>query len=110
MRESAPRWTRFALLCVLAAAALLLAEVSPAFALSVVPLIGLVAALIAGRFPGEKLINRLRERRAKRVKRRRPAGRLRIPSAGYVRPVGRLLAFALAMRPPPATAERAPAA
>jgi hypothetical protein len=96
---------RFALLGALVVVALVTADVAPAFALSIVPVLGLVAALIAGAFPGEELIDRLRERRASRPRPLRgmaAAPRLRL--AVFVRPVGRAAAFALAMRPPPAGA------
>jgi hypothetical protein len=102
MVRPSPRQIRLALLCALAGAALLMADVSPAFALSVVPVLALVAALIAGAFPGEELIERLRERRAMPAPSRRPVAAPRSRPPAYVRPVGRAAAFALAMRPPPA--------
>jgi hypothetical protein len=107
MRRPSPRQTRFALLSALVLVALLVADVSPAFALSIVPVLALVGALIAGAFPGEELIDRLRERRAVPVRHRRTPRVARMRRAVYVRPVGRAAAFALAMRPPPATAARA---
>jgi hypothetical protein len=102
-----PRQTRFALLSALVVVALSMADVSPAFALSVVPVLGLVAALIAGAFPGEALIERLRERRAMPVRGRRVSRSAPLRAPVYVRPVGRAAAFALAMRPPPVAAVRA---
>ena len=104
MRRLTPRQTRLVALCTLAAAALLLATASPAFALSLVPVFALVAALIVGRFPGEELIERLRERRSARGRTLRAPGSFRARPVVYVRPTGRALAFALAMRPPSAAA------
>lgn len=101
MGRMTPRRTRIALLLALAAAALLLALVSPTFALSVLPVLALAAALLAGTFPGEDLLERWRERRAAPVPARRPTAVARLRSATYVRPVGRAATFALAMRPPP---------
>ena len=101
-----PRQTRVALLSALVVVALLMVDVSPAFALSIVPVLGLVAALIAGAFPGEELIERLRERRAMPVRARRGSAAMRPRPVAYVRPVGRAATFALAMRPPPRAAVR----
>ena len=105
--RSTPPLTRLALLGVVVGCALLLAAVSPAFALSVAPVLALLAALIAGTFPGEDLMQRIRERRSLPVKRRRLAGAPSPPVAVFVRPTGRRLAFALAMRPPPGAPARA---
>jgi hypothetical protein len=99
-----PRQTRVALLSALVVVALLMVDVSPAFALSVVPVLGLVAALIVGAFPGEELIGRLRERRAMPVRACRAPVAVRLRPVAYVRPVGRAATFALAMRPPPGVA------
>lgn len=107
MVRMTPRQTRFALLSALVVVALLLVDVSPAFALSVVPVLGLVAALIAGAFPGEALIERLRERRAMPARARRAPAAMRLRPSTFVRPVGRAATFALAMRPPPRAAVRA---
>jgi hypothetical protein len=107
MRRPAPRQIRFALLSALLVVALVAADVSPAFALSLVPVLGLVAALVAGAFPGEALIDRLRERRAVPARPRRAPRVARMRRPDHVRPVGRAAAFALAMRPPPAAAARA---
>jgi hypothetical protein len=76
-----------------------------AFVLPAVPLLVLVAFLLLGRFPGERMIERLS--RGIAATRRARAGRdpLRRP---LVHPVtwapagGMLLAFGLARRPPPA--------
>jgi len=107
MRRLTPRHISAALLCVLVGAALLVADVSPEFALSAVPALALAAALIFGAFPGAELIDRLRERRSMPTRRRAAAAAPRLRPAAYVRPVGRAMAFALAMRPPPAVAARA---
>ena len=94
-------------MCALAVTALLLATVAPAFALAVAPVLVLVAALISGTFPGEDLIDRIREQRSVRPSSRRCGRAPRPRAVAYVRPAGRLLAFALAMRPPPALSPRA---
>jgi hypothetical protein len=107
MPRPTPRQTRLALLGALLVVALSVADVSPAFALSIVPVLALVGALIVGAFPGEELIDRLRERRAVPVRHRRALRVARMRRDVYVRPVGRAAAFALAMRPPPAAAARA---
>ncbi len=101
MRRLAPRLTRFALLLTLALVALLLIALSPALALGAVPVLAIFGALIAGTFPGEELLERLRERRAAPIARRRGGAAVTPRRAVYVRPVGRAAAFALAMRPPP---------
>jgi hypothetical protein len=101
MRPSRSRLIRVALLGAVGSAALLVADVSPGFALSVVPMLLLAAALIAGAFPGERVIERLRGRRATPAARRARPADVRPRPAGYVRPVGRAAVFALAMRPPP---------
>jgi hypothetical protein len=88
--------------CVLAVLAPALAE--PGLALALAPAFLLLAALAFGHFPGEQLIERLAVAR-RALRRRRPcslAARRR-PERSYSR-VGRLLAFALAVRPPPAPA------
>jgi len=107
MRRPTSRLTRLLILCALAAAALLLATASPGFALSLVPLFALAAALVVGIFPGEELIERLRERRSMQRRTVRAPVATRVRPVLYVRPTGRALAFALAMRPPPAAAVRA---
>jgi hypothetical protein len=69
-------------------------------ALTLAPAILLLAMFAGGVRPGEKLLERLHERRtAPRTVR---ATSVRIPQLALVlRPVGRLIASALAMRPPP---------
>lgn len=103
---SPTRWLRLALLFALAGTALVVANGSPGLALSIAPAFVLAAALIVGMFPGEALIDRMRERRATPVKRRRRTLAPRIRAAACVRPVGHSLAFALAMRPPPGAPAR----
>lgn len=70
-------------------------------ALTLAPAVLLLAMFAGGFRPGEALIERLREQRA--APRPLRATSARIPQlALVVRPVGRLIASALAMRPPPA--------
>jgi hypothetical protein len=88
----------------LVAALLLVAVVlvltAPVFMLAMAPAIALFA-LVAGRvMPGEELIVRLRTRRAA-ARRPRAIGLQRPYDAMVVRRAGRLIASALAMRPPP---------
>jgi hypothetical protein len=68
--------------------------------LGLLPALVLAAALIAGRYPGERILSRLRPRGH-----RRPAGGRRPCAASFVRSVsrrsGELLSRALAGRPPP---------
>jgi hypothetical protein len=69
-------------------------------ALTLAPAVLLLATFAGGYRPGEALIERLRERRA--APRAIRATSARIPHlALVVRPAGRLIASALAMRPPP---------
>jgi len=107
MRRPTPRRFRLASLGLVAAGALLAIGLSPEFALSVLPALALVVALILGAFPGAELIDWLRECRSRPTGRRRPVDTPRQRCAPYVRPAGRAMAFALAMRPPPAAAARA---
>jgi hypothetical protein len=87
-------------------AALLLAAVAvvlaaPVFMLAMAPAIALFAMVAHRVMPGEELIVRLRSRRvAARRRSTLPAGRLY--DVMVVRRAGRLIASALAMRPPPA--------
>ena len=72
----------------------------PGLALSMAPALLLLALFTGGFRPGEALIERLRARFApSRPPRAVSAPRPRL--ALVVRPAGRLLASALAMRPPP---------
>jgi hypothetical protein len=72
----------------------------PGLALSMTPALLLLALLTGGFRPGEGLIERVRARFASaRPPRASSAPRPRL--ALVVRPTGRLLASALAMRPPP---------
>jgi hypothetical protein len=78
----------------------LVALAEPGLALTMALALLLLALLTGGVRPGEALLERLRERRtAPAAPRARSAPRPRL--ALVVRPTGRLLASALAMRPPP---------
>ena len=75
----------------------------PGLALAFAPALVLLALLTVGVRPGEALLERLRARiTATRPARAASSSRPRL--ALFVRPVGRELATALAMRPPPAAA------
>jgi hypothetical protein len=74
--------------------------VAPVFALTMAPGFFLLLLLANGIRPCEQLIVRHRLRRARR--RPEPAIRFAHPRVRVVRAAGHLLAFALAMRPPPA--------
>ena len=88
------------LLAGLLLAAVAVVLIAPVFMLAMAPAIGLFAMVAHRIMPGERLIVRLRERYAPRRRRapvaQRPYGVI------VVRRTGRLLASALAMRPPPA--------
>ena|SRR5690349_4930058 len=71
----------------------------PALALTLLPAFALLGLLAGGVHPGERLIERLRGRAP--APSRRPVSMPRPRLALVVRPTGRLLASALAMRPPP---------
>ena len=89
-----------ALVGLFAAIAALGAAVPP-LALAFAPAALIFAFLFAGRMPGEEHVVRLIERRRAEGLRRAPAviARPRLPFV--VRPTGRLIAAALAVRPPP---------
>ncbi len=92
------------MLGVLAAVVVLVgaALLSPAVALLLAPALVLLATLAAGVFPGEETLARVRARRMRSRPVRGPA-RIAGPAlADIVRPVGITLAYALAVRPPPA--------
>jgi hypothetical protein len=78
-----------------------LVALAPAFALTIAPVALLVVLLVNGWAPGEELIERLRRRAAAPQRRWARA----LPQRQYVlllpRRTGRLIASALAMRPPP---------
>ena len=76
----------------------------PGLALSLAPALLLLALLARGIRPGERLIDRWRERFSVR-KHARAVSMPRPRLAVVVRPAGRLLASALAMRPPPHLAQ-----
>jgi hypothetical protein len=73
----------------------------PGLALTMAPALLMLALFAGGVRPGEALIERLRARRAT-SRRPRAVSALRPHLALVVRPTGRRLASALAMRPPPA--------
>jgi hypothetical protein len=76
------------------------------FLLPVIPLLGLLAMLLLGRYPGCEAIVRLSERIASgpvpRRSKRRPA--LPKPPRSFAPAGGLLIALGLAQRPPPASA------
>ena len=81
--------------------AVVLVLVAPVFMLAMAPAIALFAMVANRVMPGEELIVRLRMRDAVAPRRRaHPVPRLY--DAMVVRRAGRLIASALAMRPPPA--------
>ncbi|MDO9357315.1 MAG: hypothetical protein Q7T55_26695 [Solirubrobacteraceae bacterium] len=86
----------------------LLAALTPLGALMLSPALALVAAIGLGLFPGDELILRVRRRLLRRrahglvLRSGRPTPRRRAVPAGLA------LAFALAMRPPPAAATQLP--
>jgi hypothetical protein len=86
----------FSVMFVLVATA---AFADPGLALTMAPALILLAALACGFRPGEALIVRLTERGRRAAPRATSMPRPRL--ALVVRPAGRLLASALAMRPPP---------
>lgn len=92
---------RRALFAALLLVAVVLVLIAPVFMLAMAPAIALFA-MVAGRvMPGEELIARLRTGRA--GTRRPRAIRMQRPYDALVpRRAGRLIASALAMRPPPA--------
>jgi len=102
MRLPAQQLTRLPQLSVWALLVAAFALVSPLFVLCALPILGLVALLTLGRFPGEELIERIRERHAPQPRRRRRVLATRRWISTFVRPVGLAATFALAMRPPPA--------
>ena len=75
--------------------------VDPGLALTFGPALLMLALFTLGVRPGEALLERLITRHVRRAPRAISAPRPRL--ALVVRPAGRLIASALAMRPPPAT-------
>jgi hypothetical protein len=78
-----------------------------AFLLPVVPLLGLLAFLLLGRYPGCEAIVRIAERIAgdeHRAARRPRRQRLPLPPRSFAPGGGLLIALGLAQRPPPALA------
>ena len=89
------------MLVALLVAAVVLVLVAPVFMLAMAPAIALFALVGQRVMPGEELIVRLRTRRVGAHRPRSIA--IQHPyDALVVRPAGRLIASALAMRPPPA--------
>jgi uncharacterized membrane protein YccC len=78
---------------------------APGLAVDLAPFFVLIGLYLVGRFPGEEIIERLRERYQRLAPRLRSPSRP-LPRAPFVRPVGRAAAFALAVRPPPALLHR----
>lgn len=78
------------------------ALISPSVALLLAPALVLLAVLAAGVFPGEEALARARGRRMRTRPVRGPARIARPVLDDIVRPVGIALAYALAVRPPPA--------
>jgi hypothetical protein len=101
MRSLRPTAARAAILCALTGGVVAAGMTDPAFALSMVPLVLLVAALTVGWYPGERTIARLRAARYRPPAFARPANAAVRPLTLFVRPVGHAFAFALAVRPPP---------
>jgi voltage-gated potassium channel Kch len=95
-----PAFRRRVLLAALLLAAVALVLVAPVFMLAMAPAIALFALFAHRVMPGEELIVRLRTRSGASRRRALPVERLY--DALVVRRAGRLIAAALAMRPPPA--------
>jgi hypothetical protein len=96
-----PALRRRLLLAALLLVAVALVLIAPVFMLAMAPAIALFAMVAHRVMPGEQLIVRLRTRHAG-ASRRRALPAERLYDAMVVRPAGRLIASALAMRPPPA--------
>ncbi len=94
----------FALLALTVVAA---AIASPLALLMLAPALVLIAVLLSGRAPGEQLLLRWAARRKRRPRAARTIERQY--AAVFVRRVGRLIADALAMRPPPRALPPTPA-
>jgi hypothetical protein len=92
---------RRVLLAALLLVAVALVLAAPVFMLAMAPAIALFAMVAHRLMPGERLIVRLRSRHAP-VRRRRAVPARRLYDVMVVRRAGRLIAAALAMRPPPA--------
>lgn len=75
---------------------------SPSVALLLAPALVLLVFLAAGLFPGEEQLARARSRRMRARPVRAPGRIARPVLRDIVRPVGITLAYALAVRPPPA--------
>lgn len=101
MRRSLHITRVLAAVAVLAALGLALVA-SPDVALLLAPAFVLLLVLVVGVFPGEEAIARARARRTRARPSRAPGRTPRPVLPDVVRPAGAALAFALAMRPPPA--------
>ncbi len=89
------------MLCALLAGVVATVSIEHGLALSLAPCFVLVTLLVAGLFPGEETIERLRATQRSTQAVERPAN-VRLPRRTAFMPrVGRALAFALAVRPPP---------
>jgi hypothetical protein len=96
-----PALRRRLLLAALLLVAVVLVLVAPVFMLAMAPAIALFAMVAHRVMPGEELIVRLRAPHAA-ARGRRPLPAERPYDVMVVRRAGRLIASALAMRPPPA--------
>jgi len=94
----------FALLALTVVAAAL---ASPLALLMLAPALVLVAILLSGRAPGERLLLRWATRRKRRPRAARTIERQY--TAVFIRRVGRLIGCALAIRPPPGALPPTPA-
>ncbi len=92
---------RLATLAGLVALAALLSATLPGVALLLAPALALLAALLLGFTPGERLIERMRARRFARRVPRAPRSIALRRAVGAARRVPSLAGSALAMRPPP---------
>ena len=93
---------RVATLAGLVALAALLGATLPGVALLLAPALVLLAALLLGFTPGERLIERMRARRFPRLVPRAPRSIALRRAVGAARRMPSLAGSALAMRPPPA--------
>ena len=87
----------------LLAAGGLVALMSVSAAMLLSPAFAVLFILSLGYFPGEQIIERVRSLRRRPRSSRRPASERAPVTFDFVRPVGRSIAFALSVRPPPGT-------
>ncbi len=102
MRGLSFKHGRAAALATLLALAAVFAAMAPGVALLLAPAGVLLAALLLGFTPGERLIERMRARRVRPAVRRAPRSLATLHIDVVVRRVTSLAGSALAMRPPPA--------